>query len=332
MKIGYLGSGAWGFSLAKILAENGHDVVIWTIEENVEESYRTKQRHPRFPDIEVKGSMRYTFDIDEALQGVDLVVESVTSKGLRSVLEKIVEKGGIKVPFVITSKGIEQNTGLLLPELAIDVLGEEALDQIVCLSGPTLALEILAQLPASVVSSSRSESLCNSVQEAFNTPYFRVYPNRDIIGVAFGGAMKNIIAIASGISDGLGFGENTKAALMTRGLHEIRKLGRVKGVLPETLNGLAGLGDLCATCISNKSRNYQFGYHLAKGLSPDEAREKIGMVVEGAYTCVSARQLGEKHKVPLPITEGVYQVVYKGASCKEVVKSLLTRSIKEESL
>lgn len=170
------------------------------------------------------------------------------------------------------------------------------------------------------------------VREAFATPYFRVYPNPDIIGAAFGGAMKNIVAIAAGISDGLGFGENTKAALMTRGLHEIRKLAKVKGALPETLNGLSGLGDLCATCISSKSRNYQFGYNLAKGLTPEEAQAKIGMVVEGAYTCVSARQLGQKSGVALPITEGVYQVIYNGASAKEVVKSLLTRSVKEETL
>ncbi|MEX0961284.1 MAG: NAD(P)H-dependent glycerol-3-phosphate dehydrogenase [Simkaniaceae bacterium] len=332
MKIGYLGSGAWGFSLARILAENGHEVVIWTIEESVEKSYRETKRHPRFPDIEVKGNMRYTFDIEEAINGVDLVVESVTSKGLRQVLETIESKGGLEVPFVLTSKGIEQNTGLLLPEVAISVFGEGALNRVACLSGPTLAVEVLANLPASVVCSSRNKELMEIVAKAFTTPTFRVYPNDDIVGVGFGGAMKNIIAIASGISDGLGFGENTKAALMTRGLHEIRKLGKVKGALPETLNGLSGLGDLCATCISNKSRNYQFGYALAQGLTPDEAQKQIGMVVEGAYTCVSARQLGQKFGVALPITEGVYQVVYEGADPKQVVKSLLTRLIKEEKL
>ena len=330
MKIAYLGSGAWGFSLARLLAGNGHEVVIWTIEKDLPDHFAKTKRHPRFPDIEVKGSFRYTFGIGEALDGAELLVESVTSKGMRSVLEQLVKLGVELPPFVITSKGIEQGTGFLLPELAREVLGPKA--KIACLSGPTLALEVLHELPASVVSASEDIKLMHTVGKAFTTSTFRVYPNTDMIGVAFGGAMKNIIAIASGISDGLGFGENTKAALMTRGLHEIRKMGAVKGAKMDTLNGLAGMGDLCATCISDKSRNYQFGNLLAKGLTPDEARDKIGMVVEGAYTCVSARELGQKHGVALPITEGVYQVVYKGLDPKKAVHALLTRTIKEESL
>jgi glycerol-3-phosphate dehydrogenase (NAD(P)+) len=232
----------------------------------------------------------------------------------------------------LTSKGIEQDTGLLLPEVAISVLGEEAWDRVACLSGPSLAAEVILGLPASVVSASRNEELMHMVQEAFTSPTFRVYPNRDIIGVAFGGAMKNIIAIAAGISDGLGYGENTKAALITRGLHEIRKLAKAQDADEDTINGLSGLGDLCATCISPKSRNYQFGLFLSQGLTPDEAKDKIGMVVEGAYTCLSARQLGQKRGIALPITEAVYQVVYEKKSPKKVVEALLTRSIKEENL
>lgn len=170
------------------------------------------------------------------------------------------------------------------------------------------------------------------IQELFSTPTFRIYPNSDLLGVCFGGAMKNIIAIACGISDGLGCGDNTKAALMTRGLHEIRKLGVVKKCKPETLNGLSGMGDLCVTCMSILSRNYRFGKLVAEGFSPEGARQKIGMAVEGIYTCVSARELGEKHKIPVPITEATYQIIYGGLDPREAVKVLLQRAIKEEHL
>jgi glycerol-3-phosphate dehydrogenase (NAD(P)+) len=170
------------------------------------------------------------------------------------------------------------------------------------------------------------------VVDAFTTPFFRVYPNADINGVAFGGAMKNIIAIACGISDGLGFGDNTKAALMTRGLHEIRKLASTKGCKAETLNGLSGMGDLCVTCLSKLSRNYMFGRLIAEGLKSKQAQEQIGMVVEGAYTCVSALQLAQKHHIEVPITQAIYAILYEGMDPRDAVKRLLQRAIKEEHL
>jgi glycerol-3-phosphate dehydrogenase (NAD(P)+) len=169
-------------------------------------------------------------------------------------------------------------------------------------------------------------------KDIFATPYFRIYPNADINGVVFGGAMKNIMAIACGIADGLGFGDNTKAALMTRGLHEIRKLAVAKGCKPETLNGLSGMGDLCVTCLSTLSRNYMFGRLLAEGLGPQAAKEKIGMVVEGMYTCVSALQLGAKTQIPVPITQAVYSIIYEELNPRDAVKALLQRAIKEEHL
>ena len=168
--------------------------------------------------------------------------------------------------------------------------------------------------------------------ELFTTPYFRVYPNEDMAAISFGGAMKNIIAIACAIGDGLGFGENTKAALMTRGLHEIRKLGAVKGCSSETLNGLSGMGDLCATCLSTSSRNYKFGKYLAEGCTPEEAQERVGMVVEGAYTCRSALQLAHKHGIDVPITEAIYSIIYERVNPKEAVEALLNRSVKQEHL
>jgi glycerol-3-phosphate dehydrogenase (NAD(P)+) len=191
---------------------------------------------------------------------------------------------------------------------------------------------VIEKLPTSVVAASYDAQLMHKIVDLFTTPFFRVYPNADIHGVAFGGAVKNIIAIASGISDGLGFGDNTKAALLTRGLHEIRKLAATKGCKSETLNGLSGMGDLCVTCLSTLSRNYRFGQLIAQGLNATTAQEKIGMVVEGAYTCVSALQLAKKHQISVPITEAICAILYEGLDPKQAVRALLQRAIKEEHL
>ncbi|MCB1081464.1 MAG: NAD(P)-dependent glycerol-3-phosphate dehydrogenase [Chlamydiia bacterium] len=330
MRIGYLGAGAWGNCLAKLLAEKGFEVKQWIgnmpLEEVLKREAGERQSH------RAQENRVFTTDLKEALSDVDIIIESVTSKGLRPVLEKIAASELLGPPIVLTSKGIEQDTGLLLSEVAVEVLGEDYKSRIGCLSGPSLADEVNRKLPTSVVASSYDYALMMLICETFTTPYFRVYPNTDMPAISFGGAMKNIIAIACAISDGLGFGENTKAALMTRGLHEIRKLGAVKGCSPETLNGLSGLGDLCATCLSTSSRNYKFGKYLAQGCTPDQAKEKVGMVVEGAYTCVSARQLAHKHRIDVPITEAVYSIIYEGINPKEAVEALLTRAVKQEHL
>ncbi|NGX50314.1 MAG: Glycerol-3-phosphate dehydrogenase [NAD(P)+] [Chlamydiae bacterium] len=330
MKIGYLGAGAWGSCLARLLSEKGYEVKQWIGTMTLEEVVKREREH--FQDHRSSENRIFTSDLKEAIVGADIIIESVTSKGLRPVLNQIVESNLLGPPLILTSKGIEQDTGLLLSEVAIDVLGERYKNRIGSLSGPSLANEVNRKLPTSVVGSSYDHDLMMLICEIFTTPYFRVYPNEDMAAISFGGAMKNIIAIACAISDGLGFGENTKAALMTRGLHEIRKLGAVKGCSPETLNGLSGLGDLCATCLSKSSRNYKFGYLLAKGHTPDQAIEEIGMVVEGAYTCVSARQLAHKHGIDLPITEAVYSIIYEGTNAREAVEALLTRSVKQEHL
>ncbi len=329
MKIGYLGAGTWGFALASLLAANGHHVWLWTSRPEFADLLKKKRQHPKLPKCEVDEKLQFTSSMAETLDEADYVIESVSATGLRPVLEKVM-KLGIDCPFVVTSKGIEQDTGLLLPEVAREMLGADC--SVGCLSGPSLAEEVVRQLPTSVVSSAYDKKLMLGIRDLFTSLYFRVYPNSDLNGVAFGGAMKNIMAIACGISDGLGFGDNTKAALMTRGLHEIRKLSVTKGCLPETLNGLSGMGDLCVTCLSTLSRNYMFGRHLAEGLTPEEAREKIGMVVEGMYTCVSARQLGEKNNISVPITQGVYSIIYENLNPLDAVKALLERAIKEEHL
>lgn len=330
MKIGYLGAGTWGFALATLLADNGHHVVLWTSRPAFAEELSKKRQHPKLPKCKISERLSFTSHLSEVLEDADVVIESVTATGLRPVLEQVLEKGGMVCPLVITSKGIEQDTGLLLPEVAQEILGEDHIIGI--LSGPSHAEEVIKKLPTSVVSASYDKQFMRDICDLFNSSFFRVYPNSDVNGVAFGGAMKNIMAIACGISDGLGFGDNTKAALMTRGLHEIRKLSVTKGCLPETLNGLSGMGDLCVTCLSTLSRNYMFGRRLSEGLTPEEAREAIGMVVEGIYTCVSARQLGRKNQIPVPITEAVYAIIYEGLNPKDAVKALLQRAIKEEHL
>jgi len=332
MKIAYLGAGTWGFSLANLLAGKGYEVVLWTSRQDFAEKLQAERIHPKLPQGRAHDTLVITSDLETALHGASIIIESVTSAGIRPVMQKIKPFCKKPIPIVVTSKGIEQNTELLLPEVVLDVLGESYRPYVGCLSGPSHAEEVILKIPTSVVSSSYDQELTDQIVDLFLTPYFRVYPNADIQGVAFGGAMKNIMAIACGISDGLGFGVNTKAALMTRGLHEIRKLSITKGCKPETLNGLSGLGDLCVTCLSAYSRNYGFGALIASGDSPEKAKEKIGMAVEGFYTALSAYQLAHHNHIAAPITDAVFEILYKNLDPKEAVRSLLTRSIKEETL
>jgi glycerol-3-phosphate dehydrogenase (NAD(P)+) len=332
MKVGFLGAGVWGFCLAALLASKGHKTISWTRDRELAEQLMKTREHPFLPGYCASGNMAFTSNLTEALSGLDFLVESVTSAGLRPVFEQVKEIDLSKCPIVITSKGIEQNSGLILPLVLLEVLGEEFRSQIACLSGPSYAVEVIKGLPTSVVASAYDMQLIRQVSEIFTTPTFRVYPNSDIRGVAYGGALKNIIAIACGIAEGLEMGFSTKAAIMTRGLHEIRKLAIAEGCRAETINGLSGLGDLCVTCSSLISRNCRFGYLLAQGATPQEAQKKIGMVVEGAYTCVSALQLGRQLDIPLPITEMVHRIIYENMSIKIAVQRLMERAIKEEHL
>lgn len=332
-KIGYLGMGAWGYCLASLLAEKGDfELVCWTTKPDLAKHLAQTREHPLLPGYQTKGKITFTTDMVQALHNADMIVESVTSAGIRPVFEQVRSLGLPLCPIVITSKGIEQDTGRILPEVAIEVLGDPFRPLIGFLSGPSFAQEVIRGLPTSVVGTGYSLDVIQEVCDTFSTPSFRIYPNTDILGVAFGGALKNIIAIACGISDGLSLGCSSKAALMTRGLHEIRKLAVACGCKPETINGLAGMGDLCLTCSSAMSRNFRFGTLLAQGVSAAEARTQIGMVVEGAYTCVSALQLSKQHRVDLPIAEAVYQIIYHSMPPLAAVKALMQRTIKEEHL
>ncbi len=333
MNITFFGAGTWGFCLAQLLAENGHQVFLWSRNESLVSTLQSGQSHPKLKGCVLHGNMKVDSDLQKALaQPADCYVESVTLSGIRSIFNALKESGAVPKPLVLTSKGIEQTSGFLPSEVAIDALGMEWQPFLCTLSGPSHAEEVVHKLPTSVVCSSYEEATRNLIQDLFSTKYFRIYPNSDMHGVEFGGAMKNIIAIACGISDGLGFGDNTKALLMTRGLHEIRKLATVKGCEEATLNGLSGMGDLCVTCLSTHSRNYNFGRALAEGLSADEARKKIGMAVEGIYSCVSAHQLGKENHIPLPITDSVYRILNEGLPPQQAVQILMQREAKEEHL
>jgi glycerol-3-phosphate dehydrogenase (NAD(P)+) len=332
MRIGYLGAGTWGFALSSVLAANGHQVKVWARDPMLAQLLQTTHMHPKLPGAIAPESLTFTNDLEEAIEGADVLVESVTSAGIRPIFKKIFDLSPIQIPIILTSKGIEQGTGLLLPEVISEILGVSESPLVGALSGPSHSEEVIVNLPTSIVCSAYDLSVMKLIHSLFSTPTFRIYPNGDVRGVSFGGAMKNIFAIACGLSDGLGSGDNAKAALLTRGLHEMRKLSVAKNCSAETLNGLSGLGDLAVTCMSNHSRNYRFGRLLAEGFSPEGARQKIGQAVEGIYTCVSARQLGAKHGIPVPITEATYAIIYEGLDPRDAVRGLLQRAIKEEHL
>lgn len=332
MKICYLGAGSWGFCLAYLLASKGYKVTVWTGNQTLCDRLNDFHEHPTLPGQVPHENMSFTTDLARALQGADMIVESVTSKGVRPIFHKIRDIGIPKVPIVLTSKGIEQNSGLILPEVALEVLGEDSKKLIAMVSGPSFATEVIRGLPTSVVASAWDKKVMDETCDAFTTDTFRVYPNQDLIGVAYGGALKNIIAIACGISEGLNLGFSSKAALITRGLHEIKKLACARGAKSETMSGLAGLGDVCLTASSLISRNFRFGHLIAQGLTPEEAQQKIGMVVEGAYTAVSALQLSQLLKVDMPITEIVWRIIYENMKPQEAVSALMLRVVKEEHL
>ena len=332
MRVGFLGIGSWGFCLARLLASKGYKVISWSRSPSEVLHLKEKRYHPRFLSTKALDNMVFTNEMALVLENSDLIVESVTAAGVRPVFEQVKTLGIPTCPIVLTSKGIEQDTELLLSEVLMDVLGADTKNIITCLSGPSLAEEVIYQMPTSVVVAGYKLDPMNFVRDIFTTAHFRVYSNSDILGVQFGGAMKNIMAVACGISDGIGYGDNTRAALMTRGLHEMRRLAKTKHARADTLNGLSGMGDLVVTCTSSLSRNFRYGNLIGKGMSPKEAREQIGAVVEGSYSAVSAMQLARDHNIVIPITQAIYQVIYEKLSPLEAVKQLMVRAPKEELL
>jgi glycerol-3-phosphate dehydrogenase (NAD(P)+) len=330
LKIAVIASGSWGTALSMVLDSNGHDVVTWARDEKqVEVILRTRKNEKYLPGLVLPDGIDFTNDIKKAVEGAQVLLFTVPSQHYANTLQMMIDQDLIhpEVTIVNVSKGIDMQT-LETPSQITSRLLPDA--KFVVLSGPSHAEEVALKLPTALVSASRSRENAEFVQDLFSNEFMRIYTNPDVIGVEISGALKNIIALGAGISDGLGFGDNAKAALITRGINEIAQLGIAMGAEADTFKGLAGVGDLIVTCTSMHSRNRRCGILIGKGKKLQEAIDTIGMVVEGAYTVKSAYQLREKHNIEMPITTELYRVLYEDKNAREAVLDLMTRSKKHE--
>lgn len=329
-KIGVLGAGTWGMALARVLSLAGHDVTVWSALPQEIDEFSATRRHPNLPGMEIPQQIAFTKDIREAVQEQDLILFAVPSPFVRATARAAcpyLPEGQI---IVDVAKGIEADTMLTMTGIIESELpGKKA--RLVALSGPTHAEEVARDLPTTIVSASSDPEAARFVQDVFLGTCMRVYTNDDVLGVELCGAMKNIIALASGISTGLGFGDNTKAALITRGMVEISRLGTAMGCRKETFNGLAGIGDLIVTATSMHSRNNRCGMLLGQGLSPEEAVRQVGMVVEGINALPAAMRLQERYGVEMPIVSAVNAIVTGKVSAAVAVDRLMAREQKCEA-
>lgn len=325
-KITVIGAGSWGTALAMVLADNGHEVRLWGHDEKQIEQINNQHRNEKYlPGITLpEGIVGYS-SLPDSLQDIENIILAVPTKAIREVLRKIVEIKTKPLTIVHVSKGIEPDTLLRISEMIEEEVPEEILKDVVVLSGPSHAEEVSQRHITTVTVSSKNMEAAERIQDLFINQNFRVYTNPDIIGVEIGGALKNIIALAAGITDGLGYGDNAKAALITRGLAEIARLGTKMGASPLTFSGLTGIGDLIVTCTSVHSRNWRAGNLLGKGQKLQEVLDNMGMVVEGVRTTKAAYQLAEKYQVKMPITTALHNVLFKDASPKDEVDSLMAR-------
>ncbi|WP_249310214.1 NAD(P)H-dependent glycerol-3-phosphate dehydrogenase [Bacillus sp. FJAT-49736] len=325
-KVAVIGAGSWGTALAIVLADNGHEVRLWGHKQEQIDEINSKHTNEKYlPGINLPEGITGIGSLTSVLQDVEIVVLAVPTKAIREVLGKVREFQSKPITIVHVSKGIEPDTLLRISEMIEQELPPAILKDIVVLSGPSHAEEVSLRHPTTVAVSSKNMDIANKVQDLFMNQHFRVYTNPDVIGVEIGGALKNIIALAAGISDGLGYGDNAKAALITRGLTEIARLGTKMGANPLTFLGLSGIGDLIVTCTSVHSRNWRAGNMLGKGMNLDEVLERMGMVVEGVRTTKAAYQLSEKYNVKMPITEALFGVLFNDNNPKDAVDQLMGR-------
>lgn len=328
-RIGILGAGSWGTALAILLHDNGHDVTVWSIHEKEVEMLNTTRRHEsKLPGVEIPEGILFTTDMKETMSDKDVCVLAVPSPFIRSTCQKM--KAYVRAGQIIVNvaKGIEESTLYTLT----DIIEEEMPYADACvLSGPSHAEEVSRRLPTTCVVSARTRKTAEYLQSVFVSPVFRVYISPDMLGIELGGALKNVIALAAGTADGLGYGDNTKAALITRGIAEIARLGIKMGGRPETFYGLTGIGDLIVTCASVHSRNRKAGYLMGKGYTMQEAMDEVQMVVEGVYSAKAALTLAQKYQVEMPIVEQVNKVLFENKNAEEAVKELMIRDKKIES-
>ncbi|WP_304942106.1 NAD(P)H-dependent glycerol-3-phosphate dehydrogenase [Vallitalea guaymasensis] len=326
--VSVLGAGSWGTALAILLNNNGHEVALWSIiEDEVNLLNDTRENKSKLPGIHIPDEINITNNLKEAILGKDMLVMAVPSKFVRNtanLMKEYVTKDQI---IVNVAKGLEDDSLYTLAHVINDEMPD---NPVAVLSGPSHAEEVSRNIPTTCVAGSKDHDVAKKVQDIFMNSDFRVYTSSDVIGIEMGGALKNVIALAAGISDGIGFGDNTKAAIMTRGITEISRLGVAMGAETQTFAGLSGIGDLIVTCTSMHSRNRRAGILIGKGYSLQEALDEVKMVVEGVYTAKAALDLSEKYKVEMPIIREVNEVLFKGKDTKKAVEDLMIRDKKIE--
>ena len=327
-KIGVIGSGTWGTALAVLLTGNGYEVELWSAVPAEVEALTATRRHPNLGDTPIPEKIRVTGDLEQAMKDKELLVLSVPSVYVRETAHRMAPF--LKEGQVITNvaKGIEDTTLKNLSEIIEEELPAA---RVTVLSGPSHAEEVSRGLPTTCVAGAHRRQDAELVQNLFMSPVFRVYTSPDMLGIELGGALKNVIALAAGIADGLGCGDNTKAALITRGIAEITRLGTAMGGSPETFSGLTGIGDLIVTCASVHSRNRRAGYLMGQGKTMQEAMDEVQMVVEGVYSAKAARKLAEKYEVSMPIVEQVNEVLFDGKPAKDALYDLMLRDRRAEN-
>jgi len=329
-KITLLGGGSWGTALSKLLSENGHEVTVWLRDEEQCRTLSTERVNKKYlPKVQIPENIVFTSNIDEAVKNAEILLIVTPTQMIRSILKQISDEYKRDKIIINASKGIEIGTMCLVS----DIVNEETRNcSFAVLSGPSHAEEVGLSLPTAITVACDDKDVAEKIQDAFMSTYFRVYTNEDVIGAEIGGALKNIIALGAGISDGVGYGDNAKAALMNRGIVEIARLGIAMGADIHTFYGLSGIGDLIVTCTSKHSRNWNAGYLIGQGMSKNEAISKIGMVVEGIPTTYAAYELSKKLKVEMPIVTAMYDILENNSDVKETVNKLMLRDKKEEKL
>lgn len=326
-KISILGGGTWGIAIAVLLHKNGHEVTVWSALESEIDMLKTNHEHKMLPGVILPDDMIFTTDDKKAVEGKDLLVMAVASSFTRKTANRLssIVKEGQKI--VNVAKGIEEGTLYTM----CDIIAEEIPQaDVAVLSGPTHAEEVSRGIPTTIVVGAKSKKTAEYIQSLFMNEVFRVYISPDILGIELGGSLKNVVALAAGIADGLGYGDNTKAAIITRGITEIGRLGVTMGGKFETFSGLTGIGDLIVTCASMHSRNRRAGILIGQGKTMEEAMAEVNMVVEGVYSAKAAMGLARKYNVQLPIIEQVNAVLFEGKSAAEAVKDLMLRDKKIE--
>ncbi len=333
MKCAILGSGSFGTALATVLAENRYDVTIWARRPELIESINEKHENTRYlPGLKLPENLRASADLEATLDGVELVVAAIPTQATAGVLKEIGPLLPQDAAYVVAAKGIEEGTLRLVCEIFEQELPERLHPRLSYLSGPSFAKEMVLKVPTVVSIASHYEDTARLVQKVFANRFFRTYWTPDVIGVEVGGALKNVIAIAAGVSDGLGFGHNTRAAIITRGLTEITRLGVARGAEPTTFLGLAGMGDLVLTCTGDLSRNRTVGVKLGQGQKLPDILAEMNQVAEGVVTTKSAYTLSRKMNVDMAITEQVYQLLYEDKNPMQVAQDLMLRDLKQEKI